>query len=163
MITVSHLKKENDLEIIAELYADFYANSVLGEKWTKESALKLFKYFYGINKELIFVAYRNNEPVGIITSILKPWYDGNHLVDGELFVAPKYRNGIITKMLVTALLGYAVVKCNATVIEGATYEDEKGFPYSLYKRLGFETLNNQLKFVSGDIKAVLKKINIKKS
>ena len=162
MITVCHLRDIHDLEILAGDYADYYRGSVIHEQWTKESATKLFEYFYNINKELVFVAYddanQNSKPVGIITSILKPWHDGNHLVDGELFVASKYRNGIVAKMSVKALLKYAVATYNATVIEGATYEDEKRFPYNLYKKLGFETLNNQLKFVSGDINAVLNKL-----
>ena len=33
IITISNLKKETDLDIIAEEYANYYANSVLGEKW----------------------------------------------------------------------------------------------------------------------------------
>ncbi len=46
MIEISNLKQEKDLERIAEEYSNYYNNSVLEEKWTKESAIKLFKYFY---------------------------------------------------------------------------------------------------------------------
>lgn len=46
MIEISNLKQEKDLEIIAEEYSNYYNNSVLEEKWTKESAIKLFKYFH---------------------------------------------------------------------------------------------------------------------
>ena len=35
MIEISSLKKEEDLEIIAEEYSNYYNNSVLEEKWTK--------------------------------------------------------------------------------------------------------------------------------
>ena len=45
MVEINNLKQENDLEIIAEEYSNYYNNSVLSEKWTKESAIKLFKYF----------------------------------------------------------------------------------------------------------------------
>lgn len=33
MITISNLKKETDLDIIAKEYANYYANSALEEKW----------------------------------------------------------------------------------------------------------------------------------
>ena len=100
MITISNLKKETDLDIIAEEYANYYANSVLGEKWTKEKAIELFKYFYHQNKDLFFVAYDKDQPVGVVTSVLKPWWDGNHLEDGEIFVVKKYqRQGIASQLM----------------------------------------------------------------
>lgn len=157
MIKISNKIKERDIYIIAGFYADYYANSVLGEKWTKTKAIELFKYFYNQNNELFFIAYDDDTPVGVIMSVLKPWWDGNHLEDGELFVIQKYRNGFVAKMLVKALLTCAVEKYNATILEAHTYEDEKGFPYSLYKRLGFETVND-LKIVSGKIKEIIKKL-----
>jgi uncharacterized pyridoxamine 5'-phosphate oxidase family protein len=57
MISISNLKNDKDLEIIAEAYSNYYANSVLEEKWTTPSALKMFKYFYDKNPDLLFVAY----------------------------------------------------------------------------------------------------------
>ena len=158
MIAISNLRKKKDIDIIAKDYADYYSDSVLQEKWNKESVVRLFKYFYNQNNDLFFVAYDEDKPVGVVMSVLKPWWDGNHLEDGELFVIPKYRNGIVAKMLVNALFTRAVEKYNATILEAHTYEDEKGFPYSLYKRLGFETVND-LKIVRGNIKEIIKKFN----
>lgn len=157
MITVSNLKKEQDIDTIAEFYADYYSNSVLQEKWTKESAAKLFRYFYNQNKELFFIAYDNDKPVGIITSVLKPWWDGNHLEDGEIFVIPEYRQKGVAKLLLKALFECAADKYKATTLEAHTYEDENGFPYCWYKRLGFETINDW-KIISGNIKEIMKKI-----
>jgi GNAT superfamily N-acetyltransferase len=157
MITVSNLKKEQDIDTIAEFYADYYSNSVLQEKWTKESAAKLFRYFYNQNKELFFIAYDNDKPVGIITSVLKPWWDGNHLEDGEIFVVPEYRQKGVAKLLLKALFECAVDKYKATTLEAHTYEDENGFPYCWYKRLGFETIDDW-KIISGNIKEIMKKI-----
>lgn len=157
MITVSNLKKDQDIDTIAEFYADYYSNSVLQEKWTKESAAKLFRYFYNQNKELFFIAYDNDKPVGIITSVLKPWWDGNHLEDGEIFVIPEYRQKGVAKLLLKALFECAVDKYKATTLEAHTYEDENGFPYCWYKRLGFETINDW-KIISGNIKEIMKKI-----
>ena len=86
MIEISNLKQEKDLEIIAEEYSNYYNNSVLEEKWTKESAIKLFKYFYNKAPDLFFIAYDNEIPVGVIMTCLKPWWNGMHLEDGETFV-----------------------------------------------------------------------------
>ncbi|MBP5485881.1 MAG: GNAT family N-acetyltransferase [Alphaproteobacteria bacterium] len=157
MISISNLRKKQDIGTIAGSYADYYSNSVLQEKWTKESATELFEYFYRQNKELFFVAYDNERPIGIITSVLKPWWDGNHLEDGEIFVIPEYRQKGVAKMLLKALFKCAVDKYNATILEAHTYEDENGFPYCWYKSLGFETIDDW-KIISGDIKEIMKKI-----
>ena len=157
MITVSNLKKQEDMAIIAEYYADYYANSVLGEKWTKEKAIQLFRYFYNQNKDLFFVAYDDDKPVGVIMSVLKPWWDGNHLEDGEIFVLPSYQRKGIAKSLFKALFKHAIDKYNATTLEAHTYEDENGFPYNWYKRLGFETIDDW-KIISGNIKEIIKKM-----
>lgn len=95
MINISNLKNEKDLEAIAEAYSSYYANSVLEEKWTKESALELFRYFYKKNPDLLFIAYDNEKPVGIIMTLLKPWWDGMHLEDGEVFVCEEYKNKVL--------------------------------------------------------------------
>ena len=60
MINISNLKNEKDLEAIAEAYSNYYANSVLEEKWTPESTKKMFYYFYDKAPDLLFVAYDND-------------------------------------------------------------------------------------------------------
>ena len=157
MINVTNVKKEEDLDIIASYYADYYSNSVLQEKWTKKSAKQLFNYFYNQNKDLFFVAYDDDKPVGVIMSVLKPWWDGNHLEDGEVFVIKEYQQRGIAKMLFKTLFEYAIKKYNATTIEGHTYEDKNGFPYNWYKRIGFETIDDW-KIISGDLKEIMKKM-----
>lgn len=93
MIEISNLKDKKDLEIIAEEYANYYNSSVLQEKWTKETVIELFQYFYNQSPDLLFIAYDNNNPIGVIMSCLKPWWDGMHLEDGEVFVCKEYRRG----------------------------------------------------------------------
>ena len=41
-IIVTNLRNEKDLEVLAEQYSEYYCNSVLEEKWSKETATKLF-------------------------------------------------------------------------------------------------------------------------
>lgn len=97
---ISHIKNKSDIEKLAQAYADYYNNSVLEEKWTTESATKMFEYFYDKTPDLFFVAYDNKKPVGVIMTLLKPWWDGMHLEDGELFVLPDYRRGGGSKTIV---------------------------------------------------------------
>lgn len=156
-INISHLKNNEDLETIAEKYADYYNNSVLGENWTKETVLKMFQYFYNQASDLCFLAYDKDEPIGIIMTALKPWWDGMHLEDGEVFVCEEYRHGGVAKSLFKKLFEYAIENYNATVLEAHTYEDENGFPYCWYKKLGFETIDDW-KIISGDIRKIKEKL-----
>lgn len=157
MIEISNLKDKKDLEVIAEEYATYYNSSVLQEKWTKETVIELFQYFYNQSPDLLFIAYDNNNPIGVIMSCLKPWWDGMHLEDGEVFVCKEYRHGGVAKKLFKKLFEYAIEKYGATTFEAHTYEDENGFPYCWYKRLGFETVDDW-KIISGDIKEIVKKL-----
>ena len=156
-IIVTNLRNEKDLEVLAEQYSEYYCDSVLEEKWSKETAAKLFMYFYKQAPDLMFVAYDNNKPIGIIMTVLKPWWDGMHLEDGEVFVCKDYQKMGIAKMLFKTLFQYAIGKYDATTLEAHTYEDENGFPYSWYKRLGFETIDDW-KIISGNIKEIIKKL-----
>ena len=156
-ITIKNLNDIKDLQMIAVEYANYYSNSKLEEKWTKESTMKLFEYFYNQAPDLIFVAYDKEKPVGIIMTLLKPWWDGMHLEDGEVFVIKEYQKREIAKKLFKTLFEYAIDKYDATTLEAHTYEDENGFPYNWYKRIGFETIND-LKIISGNIKEIVKKL-----
>ncbi|MBO7504680.1 GNAT family N-acetyltransferase [bacterium] len=48
-------------------------------------------YWYDRQPDLFFVAEVDGRVVGGIVSGIKPWFDGNRLVDGELFVDKKYQ------------------------------------------------------------------------
>lgn len=80
-----------------------------------------------------------------------------HLEDGEVFVCKEYQQRGIAKMLFKKLFEYAIDKYDATTLEAHTYEDETGFPYCWYKRLGFETIDDW-KIISGDIKKIVNKL-----
>lgn len=156
-IVINNLRDEKDLEIMAEEYANYYNNSVLGENWTKEAAAELFKYFYKQAPDLLFIAYDNENPIGIIMHCLKPWWDGMHLEDSEIFVKKEYQHGGVAKALFKKSFEYAIEKYNATTLEAHTYEDENGFPYCWYQRLGFETIDDW-KIISGDIRKIVTKL-----
>lgn len=156
-ICICNLQEEQDLKLLAEEYAKYYNNSVLDEKWTPETATKLFQYFYNQAQDLFFVAYDGERPIGVIMTLLKPWWDGNHLEDSELFICEDYRHKGIAKKLIKTLFEYAINKYDATTLEAHTYEDENGFPYCWYQRLGFDTIDDW-KIINGDIKEIVKKL-----
>lgn len=153
-LEICNLKSKNDLEVLAEQYANYYKNSVLKENWTKETALNLFKYFFDRDKDLIFCAYIDNIPVGIIMSTLKPWYNGYHLEDAEIFVNEKYRGLGIAKKLFKELFTYADNKYQNVIFEAHTYEDENGFPLKWYKSLGFKISDNMV-IINANIKEII--------
>lgn len=156
-ISILTLKNKDDLEILAEGYANLYNNSVLKEKWTQQTALKLLEYFYKLCPDLFLVAYYNEKPIGAIMSGIKPWWDGVHLEDTEVFVLKDYQKmGIATK-LYKQHFKLAIKKYGATTMEAHTYSDEKGFPLNWYKNLGFEIVNDW-KIINGNILKLLEKL-----
>lgn len=80
-----------ELFLLADIYKTAYNSLNIGENWDNDSALKLIKHLYDEQKDLFFVAKENGIPVGGIVALLKPWWDGNHLTDGEIFVHPKFQ------------------------------------------------------------------------
>ena len=162
MITISTLEKraktqaerEKILDTIADHYAAYYSNSVLGEEWTKEKAVELFNFFYQQNKGLFFIAYDEDKPVGIATSVLKPWEGGYQLTDGEIFVIKEYQHKGIATQLMEALFVCARDKYKVTAVQELTYEDENGFPLNWYTRIGYKRMND-LKVIGGDINEII--------
>lgn len=65
--------------------------------------------------------------------------------------------GGVAKQLFKMLFQYAIEKYDVTKLEAHTYEDENGFPYCWYKKLGFETIEDW-KIISGDVKQIVKKL-----
>lgn len=156
-VVICNLRKEQDMEDIAQEFANYYTEFEVVENWTKEATIELFKYFYNHNKDLFFVAYYNDKPVGVIMAVLKPWWNGLRLVDTELFVCKEYRKKGIAKKLFKKLFEYAIEKYNVTEFEAQTYEDENGFPFIWYKRLGAKTLD-KWKIITIDIKDMINKL-----
>lgn len=80
-----------------------------------------------------------------------------HLQDGEVFVCKEYQQKGIAKKLFKKLFEYAIEKYDANTLEAHTYEDENGFPYCWYERLGFETIDGW-KIINGNIKEIVNKL-----
>ena len=153
------LMKKDDLNEVAILYANIYTQVDISEKWNEESSYKLMEYWLLKQGDLSFVALINNKIIGGFVAGIKPWWDGNHLVDGEIFVDYDYHKlGIGTK-LSKIMYEAAFEKYNITSIDFVTFS-KNGFPLSWYDSLGFE-IEKELIMISGKPENVLKKIERK--
>lgn len=152
------LGKKQDLTRLAEIYSEAYNSLNIGEKWTKATALKLLEFVYQDQKDLFFVAV-DKEIIGAIVASVKPWWDGNHLFEGEFFVLPKYqKHGVGTELLkhlfVSARKKYKVVSWDTF-----THRIHEN-PLSWYKKRGFEEIK-QWVMITGNVDDVLEKIKKK--
>jgi GNAT superfamily N-acetyltransferase len=155
-IKIRRISKD-DMDELAEIYDQTYSPSVfdVGERWTKESAHKMLNYWLKRNSDLAFLAEDNGKIVGGFFLDVKPWWDGNHLVDGEIFVHPDYqKKGIGTKLL-KFMFEYALKRYNA--VRWDTYTIKGKYPLEWYKSLGFGEIE-EWAMISGNVKDVLDKL-----
>jgi len=153
------LMQEKDLDELAEVYTEVYQKFDVGERWTTETSKKLFSYWYDKQPDLFFVAEHESKVVGGFVAGVKPWWDGNHLSDGEIFVHPDHqKQGIATKLSI-ALYEKALEKYNVTEFDASTFK-KKEFPLSWYKSIGFEE-NEDWTIISGNIKTILSNLKNK--
>jgi ribosomal protein S18 acetylase RimI-like enzyme len=159
MIKIRSMRKK-DIAKLAEIYTEVYRVFDTGEQWTKKQAYKFLSYLFKKQPDLTFVAEYDDEIVGACMGVIKPWWDGNHLVDGEVFVHPKYqKRGIATK-LIKKRFQIALKKYNAKICDIITFKDFK-HPYSWHKSLGYKEFK-KLVMMSVDIKKILKNLNHEK-
>ena len=153
------LVKKEDIKYLAPIYKDLYDDADIGEYWTIEKAEELLNYWYNKQGDLFFAAEEDGKPVGAIVSGVKPWFDGNRLIDGEVFVSKEYQGRHIAKELFIIHFETAIAKYNVKTMEFHTYGDETEFPQNWYNRIGFKK-DNELIIMNGNLQDVLN--NIKK-
>ncbi len=153
------LMQESDLNTLARIYCEVYRVFDVGEQWDEASAYKLLDYWLHKQPDLAFVAEVDAKPVGAFIAGIKPWWDGNHLVDGELFVQPEYQSKGVGTQLSRTMFQTAVEKYQATVWDTYTFA-KYDFPLTWYKSLGFEP-NEDWLMISGDLKQALKRIELR--
>lgn len=84
------LMRNEDLQQLAAIYVRSYV-SEMHEKWTEKAAYALLLDWFKRQPDLAFAAEFDHRLVGAFVVGIRPWWDGNHLVDGELFVDPAYQ------------------------------------------------------------------------
>jgi len=142
-----------DFQELSKIYALAYNSLSIGENWNEPTALMLLKHLYSEQEDLFFVAEENGKVVGAITAPIKPWWDGNHLTDGELFVHPDNQRHGIGKLLIKKLFSEAKEKYKAVSWDTFTHRVYE-HPLKWYKSLGFEE-TSQWVMISGNIDEVL--------
>ena len=147
--------RDDDILECASLYADVYAQMDVHENWSIKSSEQLITFFYKTQPDMCFVAKDGDTIVALFISQIKPWWDGNHLVDGEICVNPKYQKEGIATRLSLKVYKAAIERYNIVQIDLVTFNRE--FPLSWYKKQGFEIEKNTVR-IFADSKVVLKNL-----
>ena len=152
------LANKNDLAECAKILREIYNNNILNEGWTEQSSNAICDFYFKLQSDLFFVAKDNGKVVGFTFSFIKPWADGNQLMAEELSVDKDYRKQNIATRLLKTLITTAKEKYNITMVNGTTYNGENKMPYSWYKRIGFNKVED-LFLIEGKPINILNKIN----
>lgn len=147
------LAEEKDLNELAEIYTIAYNSLNIGENWTSESAYKLLKYMFEDQPDLFFTAEVEGKIIGSIVATVRPWWDGNHLIEGEIFIHPDFQKKGIGVKLIKKLFTVAKEKYGVIAWDTYThivYEN----PLAWYKSLGFEEIKHWT-MITGDVDKVL--------
>lgn len=154
MINIRLVKKE-DLKELAKIYRDLYGKSILNEDWSIEKSYGLLDFFYKLQSDLFVVAEVDKKVIGAVMSLVKPWYDGNRLIETEIFVADEYQRSGIASRLFHKHFKLAMEKYDAKIIEAHTYKEENGYPLNWYKKQGYKVIDEWY-VINGDIEEVYK-------
>lgn len=129
-----------------------------GEKWTLKRAEALIKDYISKQPDMAIAAVVDDKIVGGFLCLIKPWFDGNRLVETDLFVNPKIHQSGVGTILLKEALTRAKRNYKAVVLGGVTFTN-LDFPISWYKRLGIDQVK-ELMFVGGKVETILR--NLKK-
>ncbi|MFH0869877.1 MAG: GNAT family N-acetyltransferase [archaeon] len=152
--------KRTDLKELSRLYVKVYVCFDVGERWDIKSAHALLLHWFKRQPDLCFVAELKGRLAGAFVTGIKPWCDGNHLFDGEVFVDPDVQAKGIGTELSIAVYEKAVKKYKAVCFEATTFKLKK-HPLSWYKSLGFKEVD-YLTLISGDLKEALGKLKARR-
>lgn len=148
--------KSSDIPGMAAAYVAAFKDVDPSELWTHESAAELVRFLLRSQPDLSFVAELEDKIVGGISGMAKPWWDGCHLVQTEIFLAPKGQRKGIGSALFYHFLRVARTKYKATHMEAITFKG-LDFPSSWYLQLGF-TDKDDWKVVFGEVKTLEEKL-----
>jgi GNAT superfamily N-acetyltransferase len=152
MIEIS-LAQENDLKAAGAIYCQAFNVSQSNENWTLDSANAFLLYCYHRQPDLFYLAREQSNILGGIYGEIKPWWDGNHLYNTELFVAQSHQKQKIGSKLLLTIVADALNKYRITAIEGITFR-YPNFPLKWHKRLGFKIMGEMV-LITGDPNVIL--------
>lgn len=149
---------EQDFNVLASLYCLSY-NSMngLGEHWTKASAHRFIAHFHRRQPDLFFVAESKQKVVGATVAAIQPWWDGNHLVEGELFIHPRHKGAGLERKLLKVLLAQARHAYKAVAWDTIMPTTEE-HPFGSYEEIGFTEVPHWTA-LTGDTHKMLARLN----
>ncbi|MDO8561142.1 MAG: GNAT family N-acetyltransferase [bacterium] len=150
MLTIRKSKKR-DINKLAKIYKRAYHRSKDGEDWSVPKARALLNFYFNQKTFIGLTALLDDKMVGAFFSFVKPWHDGNHLGEGELFVDPDYQNRKIGTDLFFQMIKIAEKK-GCTIHELLAY----GRVARWYKKLGIKEVG--LKHMQGKIKDIIRRM-----
>lgn len=150
--------RSEDLPALACIYMRAFADPELKENWSLDSALALLSHWFAKQADLAFVAEVDGSLAGAFITGVRPWWDGNHLVDGELFVDPQFQSLGLAKALIKAVLLRAEELYKPVLWETYTFR-EQSFPLTWYKQLGFDEIDEWV-MIRADMKKVFARLNL---
>lgn len=145
---------EEQLDELGAVYLRALADNP-DERWQLAQARALLADWRHRQPDLFMSARADSGAlVGGFVVGVRPWWDGNHLVDGELFVDPQFQQRGVARELILAVLQQAK-KRYAPLLNWDTYTfRNEGFPLSWYRRLGFNEINEWV-MIRADVDAVI--------
>jgi L-amino acid N-acyltransferase YncA len=125
--------KAADIKELACIYTQVYEAECYKEKWDYTQSKKLLDFYFKLETFIGFTSLCDGKVCGAFFSYIKPWWDGKHLAEGEIFIDPKFQNKHIGTDLYFTMMKYAYKK-GCRVHELVAYKK----PASWYKKIGFK-------------------------
>ncbi len=144
--------KKSDIKTLSRIYKDVYEAERYGEKWNVKKAETLLRFYFNQKTFIGLTALYEGKVCGAFFSCVKPWWDGDHLAEGELFIGPRYQKKGIGTELYAAMMKTAYQK-GCIIHELVAYKK----PSEWYKKIGFK--ETELKYLSGNIKEIITRLS----
>ena len=142
------------IPVLAPIYVRAYRTR--GECWTIKRANALLNHYLDKQPDMAQIAEVNGVLVGAFLCLIKPWWDGAHMIETEVFVDTRCQQGGIAKVLFKALLMRSKDRYKAKTFGGMTFA-KLDFPMSWYKRLGVKQAE-ELMFIEGNVSIMLRRL-----
>lgn len=148
-----------DLTTLASIYVRVYEDFDVGERWGDQAAHRLLAHYLHRRPDLALLAHERGPGgrlLGAFFADVKPWWDGNHLTEGEVFVDPADQGKGVGSALLTAVFAEAVDRYGVTMWEATTFAHHS-FPMSWYRTLGFEQITEWV-LMGGEVAPALERL-----
>jgi len=153
--------EEKDLPELSKVFADAYKPETTGEYWTAALALPVVNYWFNRSpKELKILIEVEDQIEGAFFADVKPWWDGNRLIDGEFFIKTEKQSLGLGANLFLEMLKRAKNKYNIEFYETTTFQPETQHPLKWYLDLGFE-VEKDLVIINGRANKLIKSLERK--